>query len=77
VHFIDEKDDLPLGFCNFLKGGFETLFEFTAVFRASNHGRHVELHNAFVFQALRHIAVDDALSQAFNDGGLTHARFAN
>jgi hypothetical protein len=58
----------------------------TAFSRSSNsprylapakQARHVQHQDALALQGLRHLAVDDALGQALDDGGLAHAGFAD
>ena len=58
----------------------------TAFSRSSNSPRyfapaikraHVEREQLLVLQAFRHVAVDDALGEAFDDGGLADARLAD
>ena len=77
VQLVDEQNDFALGFLNFFEHGFEPLFEFAAVFRAGDQRAHVQGNELFVLEALRHVAADDALRQAFDDGGFSHARIAD
>ncbi len=77
VHFIDEEDDVPLGVGHFFERRFEALLELTAVLGPGYQGAHVQLDEALVLEAFGHVAFDDALGQAFNNGGFTHTRFAD
>ena len=77
MQFIDEQNDLTFLFGQIIEHRFETLLEFTAEFRPGDQRTHVQGQQAFAFEALRHFAVDDALRQTFDDGGLAHARFAD
>ena len=60
-----------------LQHGLEPLLELAAIFRAGDQRAHVERQQLLVLQAFRHVAVDDALRQAFDDGGLADARLAD
>src|SRR5690606_41569510 len=55
----------------------EALLELSAVLGAGDQRAHVECQQALVLEALRHVALDDALCQPFRDGGLADARLAN
>ena len=77
VQLIDEGDDLAVAGLDLLQDRLEALLEFTAVFRARDHGAQVEADEALVAQALRDVAVDDALGQPLDDGGLSDAGFAD
>ena len=77
VELVDEEDHLSLRIANLLEHGLQPLFELPTVFRAGDQGAHVERHDAFVLQALRHVAPHDAAGEPFDNGGLAHARLAN
>src|SRR6202035_1170681 len=55
----------------------EPLLELAAVFAAGKQGAEVERQQFLVFEALRHIAIDDALRQAFDDRSLADPRLAD
>ena len=71
MQFIDERDDLPGRVLDVIENGLEPFLELATVLRPGDHGPHVQGDDGLVAQALRHIAVDDALSQALDDRGLT------
>src|SRR5262245_152998 len=76
VQFVDEHDDVRvLG--QLLHDRLEAFFELTAVLRAGNDERDVERQDPLVGEEVRHIAVDDLLRQAFDDGCLADARLTN
>jgi hypothetical protein len=77
VHLVDEEDDRALGRGHLVQHRLQPLLELAAVFRAGDQAAHVERHQLLVFQALGHVAVDDAQRQAFDDGGLADARLAD
>ena len=77
VEFVDEEQDAALGGLHFGQYGLEALLEFAAVFRAGDERTHVERVNDFVLQALGHVAANDALGEALDDGGFAHAGFAD
>ena len=60
-----------------MQHGLEPLLEFAAIFGAGDQRAHVEREQLLVVQAFRHVAVDDALRQAFDDGGLADAGLAD
>ena len=60
-----------------LQHGLQPLLELAAIFRAGDQRAHVEREQLLVLQALRHVAVDDAQREAFDDGGLADAGLAD
>ncbi len=77
VQLVDEQDGLALRVFNVLEDSFETIFKFAAKLRARQHRAQIERHHALVLQGLGHVAGDDALGQAFDDGGFAHAGLAD
>jgi hypothetical protein len=77
VHLVDEQDDRAFGRRHLLKHGLEPLLELATVFGARNQGTHVERQQLLVFQAFRHVAIEDAQRQALDDRGLADAGFAD
>ncbi len=76
VDFIDEEDDFAVAFGHFFYHAFEALFKLAFVLRAGNELAHVEGVDDFGFQVIRHVAIDDAVCEAFNNGRLTYAGLA-
>ena len=60
-----------------LQHGLQPLLELAAIFGAGDQRAEVERQQLLVLQALRHVAVDDAQRQAFDDGGLADAGLAD
>ncbi len=60
-----------------LQHGLQPLLELAAVFRAGDQRAHVEREQLLVVEAFRHVAVDDAQRQPFDDGGLADAGLAD
>ncbi len=77
VHLVDEQDDAAVGRRHLLEHGLEPLLEFAAVLRAGDQRAHVEHEQLLVLQAFRHVAVDDAQRQTFDDRGLADSRLAD
>ena len=75
VQLVDEQDRV-LRAADFVHHRLDPLFELAAVLGAGDHHRQVEHDNAAVHQQLGHVAFDDALRKAFDDGRLADARFA-
>ncbi len=73
VQFIDEQNHLAFLFRQIGEDRLQALLELAAKFRAGDQRAHVERENALVAQAFRHLAVDDALCEALDDGGLADA----
>ena len=77
VQLVDEADDLAVGIDDFLDHGLEAVFEFAAELGAGDHAAEVDGHQLLVLELIGHVAADDALGEAFDDGGLADARFAD
>ena len=76
MHLIDEQDDV-LGALDLVHDALDALFELTAVFRASDHQGEVEGDDLTVEEDLRDDTRGNFLGEAFDDGGLAHAGFAD
>ena len=76
VQLVDE-DDGVLVLHQLLHDGLQALFELAAILGAGDDQRKIQRQNALVGQERRHVAVGDALRQAFDDGGLADARLAD
>ena len=77
VHLVDEQDDAAVGRGDFGQHRLQPLLELAAIFRAGDQRAHVERHQLLVLQRLRHVAIDDAQRQPFDDGGLADAGLAD
>ena len=77
VHFVDEQDDAAVGGCDLLQHRLQPLFEFAAIFGARDHRAEIEREQALVLKALRHVAIDDAQRETFDDRGLADAGLAD
>ena len=77
MQLIDEEDDSTLSRGDFLEEGLETVLELAAIFRTSDHRADIERNDPTVLEGFGHIAIDDPLGQALNDGRLAHAGFTN
>ena len=76
VQLVDE-DDGVLVLHQLLHDGLQALFELPAILGAGDDQRKIQRQDALVGQERRHVAVGDALGQAFDDGGLAHAGLAD
>ena len=76
VDLVDEEDDVAAS-TNFLKDLLEALFEVTAVARASDQRTHIEAVDLLVLNGFGHIAGNDCLGEAFDNGSLTDAWLTN
>ena len=77
VQLVDEQDD-PFGARgDFLQYRLQPLLELAAVFGAGEHRAEIERQQFLVLEALRHVAIDDALRQPFDDRGLADPGLAD
>src|ERR1019366_5866675 len=72
-----KADDFAVGIDDFLDHRFETVFELAAELGAGDHAAEVDRHQLLVLELIRYVAADDALGQAFDNGGLADAGFAD
>ena len=77
MQLIDKGNYFALGFLNFFQNCLESFFKFSAELTSRNHRTKVERYECLSFETLWHIACDDALSEAFNYGGLSNTGFTN
>src|SRR4029077_15486041 len=57
--------------------GLEPLLELAAIFGAGDQRAEVERQHFLVLETLRHVAIDDAVGKALDDGGLANAGLAD
>ena len=77
MQLVDEADDLAVGIDDLLHHGLEAVFELAAELGARDHGAEVDGDQLLVLELVGHVAADDALRQAFDDGGLADAGLAD
>ena len=77
VQLVDEQDDAAVGLADLLEHALQAVLELAAVLGAGHERAHVELDDVLVADGGGHVARDDALGQALDDGGLAHARLAD
>ena len=77
MQLVDEQQDAALGALHLLQHGLQALLELAAVFRAREQHAHVEREDRLVAEALRHVAVHDALCEPLDDRRLADARVAD
>ena len=77
VQLIDEEDNLAFGFSDFLKDGFQAVFELATIFRTSDQRREVKRYDALRLQDFGNVAGDDSLRQTFDDGGFADTGLAD
>ncbi len=77
VQLVDEQDDLAFLLGEIVEHALQALFEFAAELGARDQRAHVEREDAFALEAFGHFAVDDALREAFDNGGLADAGLAD
>ena len=77
MQFIDKHNGLAFVLREFFEHGFQAFFELAAEFGARQQRGHVQTQHAFAFERIRHLTGNDALGQAFNNRGFTHAGLTN
>ncbi len=77
VDLVDEQDDVAFLLRQLVQHRLETLLELAAELRARDQRAHVERQDPLVLQSLGHLAVEDPLGQALDDGGLAHPGLAD
>ena len=76
VELVDE-DDGVLILHQLFHDGLEALFKLAAVFGAGDDERQIESEDALIGEEAGNVAVGDALGEAFDDGSLADAGFAD
>ena len=77
VQLVDEEHDVARAALDFVEDSFDAAFEFAAILRACDQRTEREREHAFAVQRARRVAAGDALREAFDDRGLSDARFAD
>ncbi len=72
VQLVDEQDDVAAG-ADLLEDLLQALLEVTAVAGAGHQGAEVQRVEVLVLERLGHLALDDGLGEALDDGGLADA----
>ncbi len=77
VQFVDEQNYSLGARGDFLQYRLQSLLEFAAVFAAGQERAEIERQQLLVFEALRHVAIDDALRQPLDDRRLADPGLAD
>jgi hypothetical protein len=75
VEFINKQNDRPLGVDDFFQHGFQSIFKFPPILGPGDERPQIQRQHPFGFEALRHIAGNDALGQPLRNSGFPHAGF--
>jgi hypothetical protein len=76
MDLVDKQDDVATSL-DLFENLLEALLEITAVPGASHESTKIERVELLVFDRVRHVARNNALREAFNNGGLANAWFTN
>ena len=76
VEFIDEHQRIAI-FFDSVNHIFKTLFKVATVFCTSHQRRQIKCKDLLALQSIRHITAVNTFSKAFDNRGLTHARFTD
>ena len=77
MNLVDEEDDFAVGLIDFADDALQSLLEFTFVFGAGNKCTHVQREEGLGLQVLGDVAANNTVCDAFGNGGLADARFAD
>ena len=77
VHLVDEQDDAAFGRSDLLQHGLQPLLELAAILGARDQRAQIERQQPLVFQALRHVAIENPQRQPLDDRGLADAGLAD
>ncbi len=77
VQLVYEQDDVAFMGTHLVDHGFQPLFELTTVLGPRDEPGQVQHDDPLAGQGRRHVAVDDPLRDAFDDGRLAHAWIAD
>ena len=73
VQLVDEQNNQSLLLGEIVQHRLQAFLEFAAELGSGDEGAQVQRQQALAFQALGHLAVDDALGKPLDDGGLADA----
>ena len=77
MDFVNEQDHAALAAGDIAYHVFEPLLEFAFVFGTGHQGGHVQGIDFFAFEAFGDIGPNNALGNAFRNGGFSDPGFAN
>ena len=77
VQLVDKEQYPALARLDLGKHGLQALLEFAPVLGPGNQGTHVQGEDGLVLEPLGHVPAHDPLGQAFHNGRLAHAGFAD
>ena len=77
VDLVDEEDDLACGVGHLLQHRLEAVLELAAELGAGHQRPHVQGDDPLVLERLGHVAVDDPLREALDDGRLADTGLAD
>ena len=77
MQLVDEQNDAAVAGLDVVQNGFQAFLKLAAEFRAGDQRAHVQREDGAVFQAVRHVAANNALRKPLGDGRLADARFAD
>ena len=72
-----KRIDLSRGVFDFFQDRLKAVFKFAAIFCSGQHGAEIERDYALVLEDFGHVAGNDALGEAFDDGGFAYAGLAD
>ena len=77
MHFVQKDDDFAAGRLYFVDHRLQAFLKLAAELGAGHQAAHIQGHHPLVVQGIGHIVAHDFAGQAFGDGRLADARFAD
>ena len=77
MQLVDEQNDVAFLLGKLVEHRLQALLELAPELGASNQRAHIQRQDALVLEPFRHLTVQNALGQTFDDGGLADAGFAD
>ena len=77
VDLVDEDDGAAFIRSDVLEHGLQAFLELAPILGTGQQCGHVQRQHALVLQRIGHFAIDDALGQPLDDGGLAHTGLAD
>lgn len=77
MNLIDEKDDIPFAFFDFVEKSFDSFLEFPFVFRSGKQGGDIEGSDGYPLEILRNLAYRNPVSDSFDNRRLTNSRITD
>ena len=75
MNLVDEQNDVAIRLLHFVDNRLQSFLKLSFVFCACHESAHIQRVDLFVFQVLRNVAPQNAVSQPLDNGRFTRTRF--